>query len=445
VVKGVASGPADLSETAVGQPDAGGPEVHAKATDDFNLTGPGLAITLATNPPELKLAVNDKGEVKPGKVTVMVTFTNTTKATVKGVRLLLLSPEPVVKSQQLDQLGLPSSALPLSVGDFPAGSKATRKFDLSVTGDGKYQWRALALYNDPSRPGGNGRASAVGGEFEAVVPLLYFDASVQADLGQEAGSVTAGRNWYVGGEVNDLSSYQTLCVAPLVANTVGNAVATGLQEVSSKNATVPSADGVAATLPFAGALKPKQSFPLGMFVATSPDAGTSGRVNVEVHAYQAGPGASCELQDDGSMSGMGAALTDEETDITAGSTSYSVRVDPPPRQAFPTGGLVNYFGAYAKSTFDLLPDTFRGLGAAAKYYALHPVELYSTLEGNQAFDYMTAGARLVAAYLIHATPAQSQGAYDFVLKTFSTAEHNAHSRRIGIARRQGPRAGRRPG
>jgi hypothetical protein len=140
-IEGVAAGSADLSSTATGVA-AGGQRVRGSATDDFRLTGPGLRITLATSPAQLKLAVNDKGEVVPGKVTVTVTFTNTSKATIDNAQLLVLAPTAVVRSQQLNKLGLPSSALPLSLGDLPAGAKAVfRKFTLAVTGDGKVMRR----------------------------------------------------------------------------------------------------------------------------------------------------------------------------------------------------------------------------------------------------------------------------------------------------------------
>ena len=377
-IEGVAAGSADLSSTATGVA-AGGQRVRGSATDDFRLTGPGLRITLATSPAQLKLAVNDKGEVVPGKVTVTVTFTNTSKATIDNAQLLVLAPTAVVRSQQLNKLGLPSSALPLSLGDLPAGAKAVfRKFTLAVTGDGKYQWRALATYNDASRAGGNGRASAVGGAFEASVPYLYLRASRQSDA--QAGSVTTqggsdwvkgGQSWYVSGEIKNLSSYQALCLSPLFATSSGNAISTGLQDVSQQNADT-------ETPPLAGLLRPGQSFPLGMLVRTSSTGPTQSSVSIVLNAYKADPGASCQVEEDGSLDGQGQALGDDEMVVQKGSTSYTVHVDvsanPDPSQV--SSGTLNFIGGFAKGSFDFYGGIALALAGVAKWAANNPATLF---------------------------------------------------------------------
>jgi hypothetical protein len=398
-IEGTAAGPADVDSTATGTA-ADGQSVRGSATDDFRLTGPGLRITLATSPAQLTLHVNDKGEVVPGKVTVTVTFTNPSKATMASAQLLLLAPEPVVRSQQLNQLALARGALPISVGPFAASSHATRKFTLSVTGDGKYQWRALAIYPDASKPGGNGRASAVGGAFEATVPYLYLRASRQSDA--QAGtastqggsdSVKGGQSWYVEGEVKDLSSYQALCLSPLFANSSGNAISTGLQDVSQQNAGT-------ETPPLAGLLRPGQTVPLGMLVRTSSTGPTQSSVDIDVNAYKADPGASCQVEEDGTLDGQGQALGADQMAVQKGSTSYSVHVDvsadPDPSQV--SSGTLNFIGGFAKGSFDFYGGIVQALGAVAKWAANNPDALYNvtTLPYNPA-----AQAELEQAFLGH--------------------------------------------
>jgi hypothetical protein len=384
--------------------------------------------------------VNDKGEVVPGKVTVTVTFTNTTKATIDTAQLLLLAPEPVVRSQQLNQLALGKDSLPLLVGPFPPSSHASRKFTLAVTGDGKYQWRALAIYNDASRPGGNGRASAVGGAFEATVPLLYFTADIHRDaqadtVNSRNGSdwVKGGDQWYVGGEVKDLSSYQTICLSPLIANTDGNAEAVGLQDVSTHNAGDPEP-------PVAGLIKPAQSYPFGMLVVTSSTGSTNGSVDVPVKGFMADPGASCELQEDGTMSGAGAALTKDQTDITAGSTSYVVHVDVSVSpDVTPTNGVLNFFGGYAAGSFAVFATIARGLVAMAKSFhddpqfyldvesaAYNPLAAQRLLERANA--HMMAITALMVNYLQTTIPGQSDDPSDFVYQVLDKVANDAYAK-----------------
>ena len=161
-----------------------------------------LAISFETSPSRLELKVGSDGTVSPGKVTVKVTVTNASKATLSGVQLLTLSPEPVDLTQRLNPLAFPSGTLPVRFpGSFAPGAHASRTFTLTVTGDGAYHFRALALYNDPSRPGGNGRSLGIGGDFEAVVPLLYFTADLHRDAVADTVSSRDGVDWVKGGGV----------------------------------------------------------------------------------------------------------------------------------------------------------------------------------------------------------------------------------------------------
>ena len=119
-----------------------GQTVRASDSTTANLSASALVMTVVTKPAKVNLAVNDKGEVIPQKVTVTVTFKNTSSRTLNNAQLLLLAPEPVIKSQQLDKLALNPGTLPLPIGTLAPGSHSHRDFSLTVTGDGKYQWRS---------------------------------------------------------------------------------------------------------------------------------------------------------------------------------------------------------------------------------------------------------------------------------------------------------------
>ena len=130
--------------------------------------------------------------------------------------------------------------------------------------------------------------------------------------------------------------------------------------------------------PLAGLLKPGESIPLGMLVLTSSTGGTDGSAEIQLKGFKADPDATCELASDGTMTGAGAELAKDETDIAAGSTSYVVHVDVSvdPDTA-PTGGLLNFFGGYAKASFGLLAGVARGVAAMAKSF--HDDPQYSSI------------------------------------------------------------------
>ena len=168
-----------------------------------DLCPPVIDVSFQTTPKQVMLKVDKKGNVEPGKVTVKVIVTNTSKRTVDNVRLVTLGSEPVDPTQQLDRLEFPKGAVPVVFKDsFPPHSHASKTFTLDVKSDGEYQFRALALYDDPNRPGGNGRSVGIGGKFESVVPFLWYKAQREDENVAGAGdaaTVKGGNTWYVSG------------------------------------------------------------------------------------------------------------------------------------------------------------------------------------------------------------------------------------------------------
>jgi hypothetical protein len=413
-IKGVAAGPADLSCTASGKA-ADGQSVQASATDDFSLTGPGLRITLATTPSQLKLEVNDSGEVVPGKVTVTVTFTNTTKATIDTAQLLLLAPEPVVRSQQLNQLTLGKGSLPVLIGPFPPSSHASRKFTLTVTGDGKYQWRALAIYNDASRAGGNGRAVGQGGQFTVKIPLLYFKAT------QQGTEVKAGGSWYVTGQVKNLSSFQTLCLSPLQPRFSDNAGGLGPHQIG----VVPVDDPAP---PFAGPLAPGQTILFLERVRTealAPTAagvlvGTSSGVVLAPQATLGAAGDGCKVEDIDQRAPV--AMTDIK--VAPGSRFFQVDVTPAPPSAVGAGTL-EFFGAYAATSAAQIAQLLEsGCSMVKKYGSVDNLVAafgrgaQGLLDAQAAVSSLYHSAAMGAMFWYYADPAERDAFENQVVETF---------------------------
>ena len=413
-IKGVAAGPADLSSRASATA-ANGQSVQGSATDDFNLTGPGLAITLATNPPELKLAVNDNGEVVPGKVTVTVTFTNTTKATIDTAQLLLLAPEPVVRSQQLNQLALAKGSLPVLVGPFPASSRASRKFTLTVTGDGKYQWRALAIYNDASKAGGNGRAVGQGGQFTVKVPLLYFKAT------KDKTEVQAGGSWYVTGRVKNLSSFQTLCLSPLQPQFHYNAGGLGPHQIG----VVPVNDPAP---PVAGPLAPGQTILFLERVQTeafAPTAsgtlvGLDGSVELTPKATLGVAGDECKVEDIDQR----APVPSSDIKVAPGSNFFQVDVTPAAPSAGGAGAL-EFFGGYAMSSASLIAQLYESGCSLVKQFssvdglvAAFGRGAQGLLDAQAALSRLYHSAVMAASFWIYADTDERDAFEDQVVDAF---------------------------
>ena len=433
---GVSAGPVTLKAAAVGKSSAG-KTVRGSDSAALTVAGQLLAVSFETTPKQLTLKLGKNSLLEPGQVTVKVSLTNTSTETFDHVQLLTLGAEPVDLTQRLDPVRLPPGSVPAKFpGSFPPRSHASRTFTLKVTGDGEYQFRALALYNDAH--GGNGRVVGIGGRFEAIAPLLAFSTDLHRDnISHRNGAdwVKGGQSWYVGGHIKNLSSTKSLCIAPLAAQADGNAASVGLQDVATYNVN-------SAEPPFAGLLKPGQSLPLGMAVVTGPMGTAQGSIDVPVKAFLAAPDATCELEPGGGMVGAGNALTAAQTDIPAGSTSFVVHVDlaPPPAPKAVTAGGLEFFGLYAKTSFDFYANTALGLAALARslgtpehyrkavlgFGVYDPVEAANVI--GQANAEIMSTARLLVNFMQTATPAQKQAVYDFAAQAAARLPNAAYAK-----------------
>lgn len=321
-VKGVKLGTAKLTASATGDSDSD--SVSGSGSDTLRIGKSALAISVVsvaenTALRTFPLEVSDEGKVSPRNVTVKVKITNTSKLRITGVSLEALRPVPVDVTQQLDQLGFPRGTLPLALGTFAPGSTATRTLTLKATGDGKYELHALVLYDDPGTSNGNGVAIATDGEFEATVPPLLYTARLADDnLTDRNGSkwVKAGKWFFISGKVKNLSSHQTLCLRPLVADRVGNAGGTGPVDVAIYGAHENAP-------PLAGRLKPGQEKIWGLWVDTSPVGGVRASIKLDPSAAAVEPGDSCEV---GRVLKL-KRLAPAQVKVSPDSTDFVVHVD----------------------------------------------------------------------------------------------------------------------
>lgn len=387
-------GSTTVTSSAMGV-DAEGRSVSASGAVSIRVGVKAISISVTTTPYTLELTVDDHGNVLAEPVSVKVTLTNTSSATVKGVQLLSLSPVPVDPTQQLNQLAFAPTALPLSIGTLAPNASSTKTFNLEVTGDGKYQINALALYNDPTSPGGNGRTTATGGTFVATVPALFYSATRDADnVAMQAGEpyVKAGAAWYTSATLKNVSSYRRLCVLPMVPTLAGNAAAAGPVNIATSN--VRSVGG-----PFAGVLEPGQHVSLSMFVDTSADGSTTSSVDVVPSAVEITPNSTCNDTTAASLSPLSAS----DITIAKDTTKFSVHVNVSVPLAAPSSGAnnaVNFFAGVGTSFF---VDTFEQIGAvvALAHSASSTQNEYAHLNlivPNGAFAY---AATVKAAQLIY--------------------------------------------
>jgi hypothetical protein len=393
-VTGASEGSATISASAQGV-DAEGRSTGAAGALSLHVGVRTIAIRVVTTPYTVELKVDDHGKVLTEQIDVKVTVTNTTAAPIEGVQLLSLRPVPVDPTQQLDQLAFAPKALPLSLGTLKAKSSSTKTFSLDVTGDGKYEIKALALYNDSASPGGNGRATATGGRFEAVVPALFYSAKREADHVTTRGAepyVNAGATWYTSATLKNLSSYRRLCILPMVPTLEGNAAAAG--PVNIADSSVRAVGG-----PFAGTLEPGRKVTLSMFVDTSAEGSTSSSVHVVPSAIEIGPNDTCNEKTAAGLSRLKAS----DVTMVKDSEKFTVHVDVSVPQVPPSGDLtntVNFFGGVGKSLF---VDTFEQIASvvALAHSASSTADEYSSLNlviPGGAYAY---GASVKAAQLIY--------------------------------------------
>lgn len=349
-----------------------------------------IAISMVTTPATVSLAVDKSGSVTPKNVSVSVTLKNTTKKTIKGVQLVGLDPEPQDKTQSLNQLALPKKSIPLTFGTLAAGASLKKTFTLSVTGDGNYQWRALAQYNKPSAAGGNGFATATGGPFVSSVPPLFFAGKLEPDhIYKQGGApwVKGGDTWYVTADVKNESAYKTLCVAPLVPTFKGNAAGIGPHDITVASPTQNAP-------PYAGTLAPGQSATVEMYVGTSTEGATRGEVTFAPSAATLGSGQTCNADTYTNLT----PLASSDVTVPKDTGDFTVRVDTSVPTGTTNGPLSNaliFFGSIPIGAIHTLFDSAVSLEASAAD-AFSVQNLFTTL--LKSFPPVAAARGAISSY-----------------------------------------------
>jgi len=392
-VTGASAGSATVTASAMGV-DAEGRSTTASGALSIRVGVNSIAIKVTTTPYTVELTVDDHGNVLVEPVAVKVTVTNTSTAPVTGVQLLSLSPVPVDPTQQLNQLAFAKKVLPLSIGTLAPKSSSTKTFSLDVTGDGKYEINALALYNDPTTPGGNGKATATGGTFDAIVPALFYSAKRDANnVTPRAGVayVKAGSTWYTSATLKNVSSYRRLCILPMIPTLEGNAAAAGPVNIATS-------DVRAVGGPFAGTLEPGHDVTLSMFVDTSADGSTTSAVDVKPSAVEIGPNATCN---DTTAAALKPLVASDVT-VVKDTTKFSVHVDVSAPLVAPTNGVVNAVNFFAGIGQSFFVDTFDQIASvvALAHSASSTQNEYSLLNlvvpnGQIAYEATVKAAQLI--------------------------------------------------
>ncbi len=346
-----------------------------------------LTITMVADPKKVKLEANQAGKLAPKYIKVRVRIQNPTAARIAHVQLLSLQPVPADRTQQLDQLAFPRGSLPVKFGDLEGGASKVKTLDLKVTGDGSYVINALALFDDPSRPGGNGRAVGQGGKFTVEAPLLYFTAETRNKFVQD------GDSWYVTGHVRNLSSHQTLCVLPMFPKWEGNAGGLGPHEIG----VVPVDDPAP---PLAGPLVPGHTISFLMRAQTDAGGGTTSAVALKPRAVKGEPGDACNVL----STDKRPPLSADEVKLTKDSTHFQVRVDKY-RSRLGGAGALEFFGGYAQGSYTALAHLYESGATLARNYGT-PAKLFAALghAGSTALSLLYHAAATSAWFEYFATP-----------------------------------------
>ena len=327
--------------------------------------------------------------------------------------LQFIHPQPVDPTQQLNQLALPSGALPLTIGTLtPGGPPSTKQFTLTVTGDGSYQLQAFATYTDQSNA--TGSATTIGGQFKATVPLLYFKASTTDT------EVKAGSPWDVTGQVKDESSFQTVCLSPLQPTFADNAGGLGPLQLG----VVPAGEPSPA---LAGTIKPGQTILFNEQVLTeaiTPGAvglGTTSSVVLAPAATLGVPGDACKVADIGQRTALA------KSDITIAPNSRFFQVDVTPAAASAGGaGALEYFGGYADRSAALVAQLFEsGCSLVKEYGSIEGLEKAADkgasglLNAQAAVSRIYHSAALYAMFWYYADPGERQEFENEVAEAFT--------------------------
>ena len=434
-VKATAKGRTTLVASADGKTSSD-TTVRDSASSTVEVGGKALAISFETTPKKIALKVANDGGIVPGEVTVKVIVTNTSKTTIDGVQLLTLSVQPVDPTQQLKHLAFPSGTVPFRfAGSFAPGSHASRSFKLKVTGDGRYEMSALALYPDRSAPGGNGRVAGVGGEFEAVTPLLSFQADLHRDnISRRNGAdwVKGGDSWYVGGRIKNLSSHQSLCLNPLFAQEDGNAISTGLQDVAQKNANVEEP-------PLAGLMKPGHRSRSGCSCARRAPAVREERSTSPSRPSRRSREPPARCRRTASSSERGCAHEGRDGDpgglhLLHGSRR---RLGQPGSDA--SHRVINFFGGFAKGSFDFYGGIVQSIGAVAKWAYNNPQTYLKLVRASlgdptaqadllsRMSEHMMAATTLIVKYLETVVPTTGEDPIQLAAQTWQHVGNDAYA------------------
>ena len=393
-IKAVQAGTITLNVSVTG--NAPGGTVTAADTKTIPVSARPLTITIVTTPGKIDLAVDPKGKLVPKKVTVKVTLTNKTKSTLKNISLGSVNPVPADPTQALDQLALPKGSLPFKIKALAGGKSTAKSFSLTVTGDGDYLIRAVAIYDDLALPGGNGHAFGQGGAFSVTAPLLWFHAS------QRKTFVDGGSPWFVTGEVRNLSSYQTLCLPPLLPTFVGNASGLGPRQVSLAEPAPP----------LAGPLAPGKYLLFVQRVDSSADGSTRGSVEFKPAATLGVSGDTCNV-----LKTIGdPRIAASKIVVAKDSTLFFAHIDnsnPAPAN----GGSLEFFGALAKGSAAVVANAYEGTLVLAHEYTsvaalenglrnLSPTNLYARC--GQALASMDKALETTAEFWLNTTVAEKQ-------------------------------------
>jgi hypothetical protein len=177
-VKGVKADSVTVSADADGT-DAAGDPVTGSGSLIVKVGGPQLALKVSDAAPAA-LAIPYGAPSRAGEVTVQVVFTNVGKEPVENVQLLSLTVIPADHSQAWQKLRFSTSDFPRRVGTIAPGASTRATFRFDATGGfGTYEVEALALFDDPSAQGGNGRAFATGGRVHVLShSSTHFDQRI---------------------------------------------------------------------------------------------------------------------------------------------------------------------------------------------------------------------------------------------------------------------------
>ena len=170
-VKAVKPDTSRLTLQATGR--ANGLPVRGSAQIVLRVGAPAVSLSVSVTPTSFFLERGSPS--RRSRATVTITARNTSRGPAENVQILSLTVVPVNHAQALRKLAFPPGAAPIRLGTISSGGSKTTRAQLDVmNGYGSYAVEALALFDDPSAPGGNGRAFAVSGHLDVVTATTRY-------------------------------------------------------------------------------------------------------------------------------------------------------------------------------------------------------------------------------------------------------------------------------